>query len=131
MAGVSDDELRQRLTALEDEVARLRQDAAAQHAPAGPPPADAVGRALAEVQATVLGHARLLDALRETQLEQGRTLEAQTRTLEQLAGVIGGLVTGTAQLNETLGRLAEGQAGALGRLGRIEDRLGPAAAPGA
>jgi chromosome segregation ATPase len=147
------DELRERLEALEGqvarigeleaEVARLREDAATARALAS-----MADRDVAEMRTTARGHTQVLNAIRETQIEQsrileshGRVLETHGRTLEQIAGVVGELVVGQHQLGERVGGLAtgqdrltervggleQGQAAILEQLQRLTDRLAPPA----
>lgn len=105
MDSVSDlDEIRQRLDVLEGEVARLREDATATRTLAGMADRDA-----SEVRGALHAHTQLLNALRETQVEQGRTLVEHGQ-------VLGALVEGQARhsamlngLTTTVGSLADGQ----------------------
>lgn len=118
---MSEDELRHRLeklegkmariSELEAEVARLREDAASSRALAS-----MADRDVAEMRTTMLGHTQVLNALRETQIEQGQTLQQHGRMLEQLAQVVGGLVVSTDQLQAGQGGMAE-------QLNRIEALL--------
>ena len=99
---VSDlDEIRDRMDALEAEVSRLREDAAATRTLSAMADRDA-----SEVRGALRAHTQSLNALRETQMEQGRTLDAHTRTLHTLADAVGGLVTGQQVLTETVSDLA-------------------------
>ncbi|MFP8907406.1 hypothetical protein [Streptomyces atacamensis] len=118
---MSEDELRRRLEELEHkvarieeleaEVARLREDAASTRTLAS-----MADRDVAEMRATMRGHTQVLGALRETQIEQGRTLEALGRTVEGIAGAVGGLALGQQQLTERVGGIEEGQAAILKHL---------------
>jgi hypothetical protein len=100
---VSDlDEIRERMDAPEAEVSRLCEDAAATRTLAAMADRDA-----SEVRGALRAHTQSLNALRETQIEQGRTLDAHTRTLHTLADAVGGLVTGQQALTETVSGLAQ------------------------
>ncbi|MFP8907397.1 hypothetical protein [Streptomyces atacamensis] len=106
MVGTSElEEMRRRLEALEGEVARLREESATTRTLAA-----MADRDVAEMRAALRGHTQVLGALRETQLEQGqatgRTLDAHGRMLEQIAGVVGSLVQGQAQILDRLDRIA-------------------------
>lgn len=94
-----------RIGELEAEVARLREDAAATRTLAS-----MADRDVAEMRTTMRGHTQVLNALRETQIEQGHTLEG-------IASVVGGLVVGQAQVSERLNGLQSGQA-------RLDERVG-------
>lgn len=109
MSGEMDD-VRRRLEALEAEVDRLRDDAA--HTRALSAMAD---RDAADVRATARANTQMLNALRETQLEQsrvlqehGRVLQEHGRVLRDLAEVVGGVATGQAAVLEEL-RLLRGE----------------------
>ncbi len=127
MRDMSEDELKRRLEALEKqaarigeleaEVARLREDAASARALAG-----MADRDVAEMRTTMRGHTQVLNALRETQVEHGKVLdahttalEAQSRTLQNVAELVGQLMVGQISMAE--------------QLTRIEDRLGGGDAP--
>ncbi|MER5781309.1 hypothetical protein ABT104_06205 [Streptomyces mobaraensis] len=119
---MSEDELKRRLEALEKqtarigeleaEVARLREDAASARALAS-----MADRDVAEMRTTMRGHTQVLNAIRESQVEQGQVLdahttalEAQSRTLQNVAELVGQLMVGQMSMAE--------------QLTRIEDRLG-------
>jgi hypothetical protein len=86
---VSDlDEIRNRVDVLETEVTRLREEAAATRTLAALADRDA-----SEVRGALRAHTQALNALRETQVEQGRAQEAQTSTLRTIAEAVGGLTT--------------------------------------
>jgi hypothetical protein len=102
VGSVSDlDEFRDRLDVLETEVARLREDAAATRTLASMADRDA-----SEVRGALRAHTQALNALRETQIEQGRTQAAHTRTLEAIAEAVGALVAGQQRHEETLSGIA-------------------------
>jgi chromosome segregation ATPase len=86
------DEIRSRLGSLEDEVARMREDASATRTLAAMADRDA-----SEVRGALRAHTQLLNALRATQAEQGRAMET-------IAHAIGGLATEQAHQSETLAR---------------------------
>jgi len=73
------DEVETRLTALEDDVDRLREEGAQTRALAG-----LVDRDTSDLRTILRGQTRLLGALRETQVEQGRVLEHVVSTLTRL-----------------------------------------------
>ena len=73
------DDLKARVTSLEHEVARLREETAATRALAA-----LADRDVSEFRTELRGHHQVLRALRETQLEQGQKIEEQGRKLEEL-----------------------------------------------
>jgi len=75
---VPNDDLELRLTTLEHEVARLREDAAAARALAA-----LADRDVAEFRTELRGHHHVLSALRETQLEQGQKIDEHSRKLDE------------------------------------------------
>jgi hypothetical protein len=85
---VSDiDELRNRLVVVEDQVARLIDDGAATRAMAA-----MADRDVAEYRQEMRGHTRVLNALRETQIEHGQalvTLTAGQAAIMQHLGIPG------------------------------------------
>jgi len=102
-------DLDHRVTVLESEVARLRElaalttsDAAAARVLAG-----GADRDVSEVRAELRAHTQALNALRETQLEQGQTLAAQGQAMAEGFATLG---TGMAQITVLLESLA-GSAG--------------------
>jgi hypothetical protein len=107
-----ENELRRRLEALEGqvarigeleaEVARLREDAASSRTLAS-----MADRDVAEMRTTMRGHTQVLNAIRETQIERARAMEAHGRTLQGIAGVVGDLVVGQHQLTERVDGLGE------------------------
>jgi hypothetical protein len=138
---VSDiDDLRARLVVVEDQVTQLAEDAAATRALAAMADRDVAAfrqemrghtrvlNALRETQLeqgrTLQEHGRELGALRETQLEQGLTLEEHGRTLQEHGRELGALRETQleqgltlAQHGQTLGSLAAGQAAIMRHLG--------------
>ncbi|WP_432158212.1 hypothetical protein [Streptomyces sp. bgisy153] len=86
-----------RIGELEAEVARLREDAASARALAG-----MADRDVAEMRTTMRGHTSVLNALRETQLEQGQALNGINATVRQVAEVVGGIAAGQMQLAEQM-----------------------------
>jgi chromosome segregation ATPase len=79
------DDLERRVNALESEMARLREQAAiaATDARAARVLAAGADRDVAEVRAELRAHTQALNALRETQLEQGRMLNEHGRMLNE------------------------------------------------
>jgi hypothetical protein len=100
-----------RINELEAEVARLREDAASTRTLAS-----MADRDIAEMRTTMRGPTQVLGALRETQIEQGRALEALSRTVEGIAGAVGGLALGQQRLAERVSGIEEGQTAILARL---------------
>ena len=94
------DEIRDRLDALEDEVTRLRDDAEARRedATATRTLAALADRDAGEVRGALRAHTRLLNALRETQSEQGRALVSVSQA-------VGGLTTEVHELKSDVGAL--------------------------
>jgi hypothetical protein len=82
-----------RLTAVERDVALARTDAAAARGDAAAARELAAGtyEELARVQLALNGHFRVLNALRETQLEQGRRLDSLEARFDGLEGRFDGL----------------------------------------
>jgi hypothetical protein len=80
------DELAQRVAALEVEVGVLRQEAAAARALAA-----GADRDVADYRAELRGHTRTLNALRETQLDQGQAITGIGEKVDQLTGAVGHL----------------------------------------
>jgi chromosome segregation ATPase len=113
------DNVEVRLTVLEREVARLREQVTLTATDAGAARVLAGGadRDVSEVRAELRAHTQALNALRETQLEQGQQLREQREEIRELrydlAGldqrVAGGFATlgeGMAQIHTVLSRLA-------------------------
>ena len=109
----------EQLTGLRDEVAALRAEAADTRVLAAMADRDA-----SSVRASLNGITRVQNALRETQVEQGRTLRG-------IAGAVGALVEGQQRLSENQQQLTEGQQRHEEMLTEILRRLPPTAAPGA
>ncbi|MDM4723507.1 hypothetical protein QTQ03_29460 [Micromonospora sp. WMMA1363] len=80
------DELAQRVATLEAEVGVLRQEAAAARALAS-----GADRDVADYRAELRGHTRTLNALRETQLEQGQAITGLGEKVDQLTATVGHL----------------------------------------
>lgn len=78
------EDLEQRITAMEAELAIVRQEAAAARALAA-----GADRDVAEYRAELRGHSRVLGALRETQLEQGQAITRLDDRVDQLTGTVG------------------------------------------
>ncbi|MGH4022812.1 MAG: hypothetical protein ACRDT0_26965 [Pseudonocardiaceae bacterium] len=72
------DDLESRFTRLEQEVARLREDVASARALAA-----LADRDVAEFRTEMRGHRQVLNALRETQLEQGQKIDELGREMRQ------------------------------------------------
>ncbi len=96
------DEIRNRMDVLEAEVTRLREEAVATRTLAALTDRDA-----SEVRGALRAHMQALNALRETQVDQGRALEAQTRTLETIAEAVGGLAAGQSRHDEDLSEIKD------------------------
>ncbi|MGH4010530.1 MAG: hypothetical protein ACRDTH_20630 [Pseudonocardiaceae bacterium] len=98
---MANDDLESRFTRLEHEVARLREETAAARALAA-----LADRDVAEIRTELRGHHQVLNALRETQLEQGQKIDEQGRRLdEQIREMREGfatLGTGMAQITSLL-----------------------------
>ena len=137
-------ELRNRLVVVEDQVARLIDESAATRAIAA-----MADRDVADHRQEMRGHTRVLNALRQTQIEQGetlaehgrmlsdhtRTLDRQTEMLEQHTRTLDGHTemleqhTGTLdqhtetldQHGQALGTLVAGQAAIMRHLGIDDD----------
>lgn len=92
------EELEQRLTALEHDVQQIRQDAAAARVLAG-----GADRDVSAFATRLDAQTRLLQALRETQVEQGERFNQLERKVDQ---GFGALATGQAEITTLLNRLA-------------------------
>lgn len=101
------DELRHRVDALEGEVERLREENAATRTLAS-----MADRDVAEMRTSLRAHTQTLNALRETQLEQGRAVQG-------IAEAVGGLIAGQAALADAVAGLTAGQAEMLEQLRRL------------
>jgi hypothetical protein len=101
------DEIRDRVTRLEGQMAEIRADAAAARVLAG-----AADRDVAEFRGELRAHRSLLNALRETQLEQGQLLADHGVRLDRLERKVDegftkvglGMAQITALLTDHLGR---------------------------
>lgn len=92
------EDLESRLTRLEQEVDRLREETAAGRALAA-----LADRDVAEFRTELRGHRQVLNALRETQLEQGQKLDEQGREMREGFAT---LATGMAQITALLTTIA-------------------------
>lgn len=105
----SGDNLEARVTALEHKVDAIRQDAAAARVLAG-----AADRDVSELRSELRGHTKVLNALRETQLEQGEQLAAQGAQLAahgaQIAGLDAKVGSLDAKVNEGFTKMSIGMA---------------------
>ncbi|MFE0026490.1 hypothetical protein [Amycolatopsis sp. NPDC059021] len=72
------EELEARMDSLERQMAQLRQDSTAAHVLA-----NAAARDVTEFRETLNGHTSLLNAIRETQLEQGQRLDRLERKVDE------------------------------------------------
>jgi len=108
---VPDDDVEARFTILEQEVARLREQIALTSSDAATARADATAarvlaagadRDVSEVRAELRTHTQALNALRETQLEQGREMH------DGFATVAVGMAQITALLTEVNGSKRDG-----------------------
>ncbi len=79
IVSVSDCDLESRFTKLEFEVTRLREDVASARALAA-----LADRDVAELRTEVRGHHQVVDALRETQLEQGQQIDELHQEIDGL-----------------------------------------------
>ncbi|MFH8789131.1 hypothetical protein [Streptomyces roseoverticillatus] len=70
----------------------------------------------------IRGHTQVLNALRETQIEQGKALDAHTKAVEAQSRF--------QSVAELVGQFVVGQASTADQLDRIENRLGGNDAPG-
>ena len=93
-----DNDLETRVTRLEHEVARLREDAASARALAA-----LADRDVAEFRTQLRAHHHVLSALRETQLEQGQKIDEQGREMREGFAT---LATGMAQITALLTTIA-------------------------
>jgi len=78
------EELAERVAAPEAEVGVLRQEAAAARALAS-----GADRDVADYRSELRGHTRTLNALRETQLEQGQAITGLDEKVDHLTGTVG------------------------------------------
>ena len=102
----SPDSVENRLTALERQVAHLREQNAfiASDASAARTLAAGADRDVSEVRAELRAHTQVLNSLRETQLEQGQVLAEQGQTMRAgFAGVNAGMEQIVALLDRITG----------------------------
>lgn len=105
------EDLENRVALLEREVARLREQAALTNSDAGAARVLAAGadHDVAEVRAELRAHTKALNALRETQLEQGQTLQEHAQILQEhgqrMSEGFATLNVGMAQITALLKRL--------------------------
>ncbi|HWR46543.1 MAG TPA: hypothetical protein VN327_02825 [Pseudonocardiaceae bacterium] len=92
-----DDDLESRFTSLELEVGRLREEVASARALAA-----LADRDVAELRAEMRGHRQVLNALRETQLEQGQKSDELRREMREGFAVQS---TGMAQITALLTKI--------------------------
>ena len=88
------DELRGRVSAVESELSRLREENAVTRTVAS-----MADRDVSEFRGALQAHVRTLNALRETQLEQGQTLQT-------IAQAVGGLAVQVENLTAMVARIA-------------------------
>jgi uncharacterized protein involved in exopolysaccharide biosynthesis len=106
------EELRRRLEALEAEVHDMREEhASTRHLAVNS------DRDVAALQEQRRADVQLMQALRRTQLEHGKTLEAHTKTLAEHGKLLGALVSGQVAMMERIGTLTT-------QVGAITDHLG-------
>ncbi len=105
-----DDDLEPRVAALEDDVAELRErmDQSSADAAAARVLAAGADEDVSEVRSELRSHNRTLNALRQTQLDQGRRMDAGfARVDRQLAEVGATMGAGLAVITGMLERLAD------------------------
>jgi chromosome segregation ATPase len=92
-SGKDDEDIENRVGILEQEVAQLREQAALSSSDATAARVLAAGadRDVSEVRSELRAHTRALNALRETQLEQGRMIAEQGRILAEHGRAITGI----------------------------------------
>jgi hypothetical protein len=101
------EELEARVTALENQVGAIRQDAAAARVLAG-----GADRDVSAFGAKLDTHKKLLDALRETQIEHGEILKGHSREFVELkAEMRGGFADVKGEMVEMRGEMAEMRGG--------------------
>jgi outer membrane murein-binding lipoprotein Lpp len=96
------DDLEARLSRLEDDVSVSRADAAAARVLAG-----GADRDISDVRTELRAHTQVLNALRETQVEQGRHLSRLDAKVDQLDASVDQL---TGKVDQALGMLGTGMA---------------------
>jgi hypothetical protein len=105
-AGSSADGVEARLTRLENDVAQLREESALARADATAARVLAAGadREVSEVRAELRAHTQVLNALRQTQLEQGQKIDALEREVRDgFSTVQVGMAQITALLTAAIG----------------------------
>ncbi|GAB6901535.1 hypothetical protein [Kineosporia succinea] len=94
------DELRGRVSEVETELSRLREEAAVTRTVAS-----MADRDVSEFRGALRAHVGTLNALRETQLEQGQIQAAHGRAIEGIAQAVGGLVVQVETLTAMVARI--------------------------
>jgi chromosome segregation ATPase len=102
LAPVLNDDLESRFTKLEHEVGRLREDVASARALAA-----LADRDVAELRTEMRAHHQVLNALRETQLEQGQEIGGLRQEIGGLRQEIGGLRQEIGGLRQEIGGLRQ------------------------
>ena len=95
------DELRGRVSAVETELSRLREENAVTRTVTS-----MADRDVSEFRGVLQAHVRSLNALRESQLEQGQVHAAAGRVIEGIAEAVGGLVVQVKGLTAMVARIA-------------------------
>ncbi|MBX7551588.1 hypothetical protein ABZX95_31085 [Streptomyces sp. NPDC004232] len=106
------DELRRRVEALEALVDEAMAERTTTH-----DLAVGADRDVAALQVQRRADMQVIRALRDTQLEHGKTLEAHTKTLAEHGKLLGALVSGQVAMMEQIGTLTT-------QVGAITDHLG-------
>jgi hypothetical protein len=103
---VPTDDLESRVAHLEHEVVRLREQVALSAADAGSARVLAAGadHDVSEVRAELRAHTQALNALRETQLEQGQEMREQGREMREGFATLG---TGMSQITALLTNITD------------------------
>lgn len=115
------EDIESRLSAVEREVAQLRETSSLAATDAGAARVLAAGadHDVSEVRAELRAHTSALNALRETQLEQGRRLDGLDGRLDGLDGRIGRLET---RMTDGFATVGAGMAQIVTLLERLDDR---------
>jgi chromosome segregation ATPase len=108
------DDLERRVTALEHEMRRVREDAAAARVLAG-----GADRDVAALTIKLDAHTKVLNALRETQLEHGNRLAALEARFDGLEARFDGL---ESEMREGFAKMAAGMAHIVTLIESIEGR---------
>lgn len=98
----TNEELARRLDRLEHEVEHLRSDQALNRALTA-----MADRDLADIHAKLDANTRSLNALHQTQVEQGQRLDRVEGRLDEINGSLGGLTTGMHTMETLLRRLTD------------------------